>query len=91
MHGLTIIPAIIGFIIGVQAPGWLIIVLAICTIAYMGSEHVRSQELGALIYWIAGICFILGMAVGHVYLWIFFPAYRPDIPLINPFVPWGSK
>ena len=90
MFVIWLVPFIIGIILGIQLPFWALCIIAVVAIAYMGSDYVHKKEIAAIIDIIASMCLIIGMFLGKGYVYIAYPELRPDIPVINPFVPHGA-
>ena len=61
--------------------------LVIVFIVYMSSSYVARMEIGALIPYILGILFILGMIIGDISYFIQTDAQEfKDLNISNPFV-----
>lgn len=91
MRAVGIALFIIGVITGIQTPFWVGCILAALVMIFLSSNYVKSQELGALIYIYWGGLFIIGMIAGDVYVFVWYPELRPNIPFWNPFLPPGAK
>ena len=91
MQAMGIAFFIVGVIVGIQTPFWLGCCLAAMVILFLCSNHVKSQELAALIYMYFGAAFIVGMIAGDVYVFVAYPELRPNIPFWNPLIPPGAK
>ncbi len=88
---VVVIPFVLGLVAGIQAPWYVQLILAVAGVVFLMTPYVREMELGSLIPMGMVGFFIVGMVIGDIYVFIFFPELRPDWVIPNPLIPPGAE
>ncbi|KXK08459.1 MAG: hypothetical protein UZ21_OP11001000660 [Microgenomates bacterium OLB22] len=67
------------------------ITILVLGVFYLASQNVKLIEFAAIIPFGLFGAFFIGVLVGDIYVFIFYPELRWAWPFGNPFVPPGAK